>query len=102
MVLGPKLDASERMATLETLVAPGAPFRPLALEQRALALLEAGDKPGAITDLEAILTEPTASQALQGRARQLIVAAGGSLPVAPVGIPTPVPTGDPADVPADG
>ena len=81
MLLGASMDASEREATLELLVNPGAPFRPLALEQRALMHLDAGDKPAAIADLEAVLAEPTASEALLGRARQLIIAAGGTLPV---------------------
>jgi hypothetical protein len=83
MVLGAAMDTSERQATIEMLVAPGAPFRPLALEQRALMRLEAGDKPGAIADLEAVLTEPGATEALRGRARQLIIAAGGALPAMP-------------------
>ena len=51
MLLGPAMDASERQATLELLVNPGAPFRPLALEQRALMHLDAGDKAAAIADL---------------------------------------------------
>ena len=42
--------------------------------------LDAGDKPAAIADLQAVLDEPTASEALRGRARQLIIAAGGTLP----------------------
>ena len=58
MLLGPAMDASERQATLELLVNPGAPFRPLALEQRALMHLDAGDKAAAIADLQALLTEP--------------------------------------------
>jgi hypothetical protein len=80
MLLGPTMAASERQATLELLVNPGAPFRPLALEQRALMHLDAGDKAAAIADLQAVLDEPTASEALRGRARQLIIAAGGTLP----------------------
>jgi len=80
MVLGASMDPSERQATLELLVNPGAPFRPLALEQRALMHLEGGDKAAAIADLQELLTEPQASEALRGRARQLIIAAGGSLP----------------------
>ena len=40
MLLGPAMDAAERQATLELLAADGAPFRPLALEQRALMHLE--------------------------------------------------------------
>ena len=58
MLLGAAMDASERQATLEGLAAPGAPFRPLALEQRALMHLEAGDRPAAIADLQALLAEP--------------------------------------------
>jgi hypothetical protein len=80
MLLGSAMDPSERAATLELLVNPGAPFRPLALEQRALMHLDAGDRPAAIADLEAALEEPMASEALRGRARQLIIAAGGTLP----------------------
>ena len=92
MVLGPSLETSERLATLEALVAPGAPFRSLALEQRALVRLESGDTAQALTDLEAVLAEPTATEALRSRASQLIIAAGGALPV-----------GDAAPaVPADG
>lgn len=97
MVLEARMDASERSATLETLAQPDAPFRPLALEQRALMRLETGDKDGAVADLQAILAEPMASEALQGRARQLIIAAGGSIPAVPqAGTPAT------ADQPADG
>lgn len=84
MVLGAAMDASERAATLEGLTAPGAPFRPLGLEQRALMRLEAGDKAAAIADLNAILVDPAATDAVQSRARQLIVAAGGSIDLPPV------------------
>jgi hypothetical protein len=106
MVLGAAMDASERAATLETLAQPDAPFRPLALEQRALMRLEKGDKEGAIADLQAILAEPTATEALQGRARQLIIAAGGSIPAVPTAGPAATGPGTvdgvPADQPADG
>ena len=106
MVLDAAMDASERAATLETLAQPGAPFRPLALEQRALMRLEQGDKDGAVADLQAVLAEPTATEALQGRARQLIIAAGGSIPAVPqAGAPAAGPgtvDGVPADQPADG
>lgn len=79
MLLGKTMDPSERAATLETLAAPDAPFRALALEQRALMHLDQGDKPAAIEDLNAALAEPGATEALQGRARQLILAAGGTV-----------------------
>jgi len=93
MILGPDMARSERLATLEGLARPGAPFRPLALEQRALAHLEAGDDAAAITDLEAVLAEPAATEALRARARQLIIAAGGALPLAGAEAPA---------IPADG
>lgn len=81
MLLGDELDMSERLATLESLAQREAPFRLLALEQRALARLEAGDRPGAYEDLENIIAEPAATEALIARARQLLVAAGGALPL---------------------
>lgn len=79
MLLGETMDPLERAATLETLAAPDAPFRPLALEQRALMHLDQGDKPAAIEDLNAAIAEPIATDALRNRARQLVVAAGGSV-----------------------
>lgn len=79
MLLGGAMESSERQATLELLAAPDAPFRPLALEQRALMHLDAGDSAKAIADLQAVLAEPGATEALRARARQLLVAAGGSL-----------------------
>jgi hypothetical protein len=106
MVLGADMPEAERQATIESLVQPDAPFRPLALEQRALLRLETGDSEGAIADLQAILAEPNATQAMQGRARQLIIAAGGSIPAVPLaGAPASGPgtvDGVPADGPADG
>jgi hypothetical protein len=82
MVLGRAMPASERTATIEMLAADGAPFRPLALEQRALVHLEDGDKAAAVADLQAALEDPGATEALRARARQLIIAAGGELPAA--------------------
>jgi len=118
MVLDAAMPASERQATLETLAQPDAPFRPLALEQRALMKLEGGDKDGAVADLQAILADPIATEGVLGRARQLIVAAGGSIPAVPQAGPPATgpgtvegapavpqagaPSGAPADQPADG
>ena len=51
--------------------------------------LDDGDKAAAMDDLQALLDEPSASEALQGRARQLIIAAGGSLPAAARRRPSP-------------
>lgn len=79
MLLGKAMDPSERAATLETLSAPDAPFRPLALEQRALMHLDQGDKPAAVEDLNAAIADPSSTDALRNRARQLVIAAGGSV-----------------------
>jgi hypothetical protein len=98
MLLGAKMERAERRATIEHLASPDAPFRPLALEQRALMQLEAGDKAAAIADLETILAEPGMLQSLQARARQLIIAAGGSLPLPPDTVAAP----SGAELPADG
>jgi hypothetical protein len=82
------MDPSEPQATLALLVNPGAPFRPLALEQRALMHIEAGDRPAAVADLNAVLDDPASTEAVQARARQLSVAAGGALhPVDPAAAP---------------
>jgi hypothetical protein len=106
MLLGDAMPASERQATIEVLAAPDAPFRPLALEQSALMRLEAGDSDAAVADLQMVLTDPGATQALQGRARQLIIAAGGELPLPPTAPPAAsggAPAGgDGAPGPADG
>lgn len=95
MLLGDAMDGTERAATLETLVSTESPFQALALEQRALLRLGQGDEDGALADLDTILTLPQAPQTLGDRARQLIVAAGGTVPQA--GVVTV-----PADTPSDG
>lgn len=95
MLMGDLLDASERLAALEGLSADGAPFRPLALEQRALARLEAGETEAALADLEAALVDPAAPEGQADRLRQLIIASGGALPLG--GVPGAV-----APAPADG
>jgi len=84
MLLGSAMEASERQATLEGLTTPDAPFRALALEQRALMHLEGGDRTAAIADLNDALLDPGAGDGVQARARQLILAAGGAIePPAP-------------------
>jgi hypothetical protein len=92
MLLGSGIEVSERLATLQGLTAPGAPFRPLALEQRALVHLDQDDREAAIADLEEVIASPGATQGLISRAQQLIVAAGGALSVSGIGN-LPAPTG---------
>jgi hypothetical protein len=69
----------DRIAALEPLSAPGGAFRPLALEQIALAHVEAGRSEEAIAILTDLLGAADVSGALQQRAAQMILALGGSL-----------------------
>jgi hypothetical protein len=84
MILGPDMDLTERQATIQTLAADGAPFRLMALEQRALLSLETDDAAAAVVDLETILADPAAPEQLTARARQLMIAAGGATEAGPV------------------
>ncbi|RMD49323.1 MAG: hypothetical protein D6832_01940 [Alphaproteobacteria bacterium] len=67
-----------RLAALEELAAPGAPFRPIALEELAIAKLSAGDREGAIASLRALLDEPGVSQAQSTRVAQLLTSLGAA------------------------
>lgn len=74
-----EIPLAERQALIAPLAAPGAPFRPLALEQQALLLLESGDRAGALAALAALLQEAEVSPLLRQRAQQVIVILGGSV-----------------------
>lgn len=87
ILLGNGLAAAERLTALESLAQTEAPFRPLALEQRALAHLDAGDAAAAQTDLQAALADPRTPQALRSRVGQLLVTLGGLPPAAPATLP---------------
>ncbi|MEO0913549.1 MAG: hypothetical protein AAFY59_11250, partial [Pseudomonadota bacterium] len=73
---------AERRAILDGLSVEGHPYRNLALEQRALIAIEAGDTAAALEDLEALAGAANISQAGRDRALQLITALGGDLPEA--------------------
>lgn len=77
---GKDMDQSERMAALDILATPGNGFRPLALEQIAVAKLDAGDTEGAIAQLSQLLSEPDISREMRQRAVQLLVSLGGEIP----------------------
>jgi hypothetical protein len=79
MILGSALPSGERLAALDALAVDGAPFRLLALEQRALARIEAGETETARADLAAILAAGDAPQDLRSRVGSLIEATGGPL-----------------------
>lgn len=83
LLRGPDMDPAARMAALDALANPGAPFRTIALEQRAVALLDAGDSDAAMEQLQGLLQEPGVSDAMRNRAEQLIIALGGTPPDAP-------------------
>lgn len=72
-------DAARDGAILEELAAPGAPFRPLAVEQQALMAVAAGDEATGLTLLRALLNDAESTQALRQRAQQLIVALGAEI-----------------------
>ena len=74
---GSEMALTERRAALDPIAAPGRPFRPLALEQLAYLLVEAGDTAGAIAALQALSQDQEAPSGLRQRATQMIVALGG-------------------------
>lgn len=78
LIEGDARPAGERRADLAPLAEPGAPFRPLALEQLALLEIEEGNTDAAIGRLREILDLPEATAGLRERATQLIVALGGT------------------------
>lgn len=73
------LAPADRRARLEPLTAPGAPYRPLALELIALAHVDEGETEAALTVLNDILADGETPQGLRRRASQMIVALGGTL-----------------------
>jgi len=79
---GADVPASQRLERLETLVAPGAPFRVVALEQKAIILAQTGDRDGAIAVLKALLDDQETTSGLRQRATQMIVALGGDIDAA--------------------
>jgi len=77
IVAGPDLAPAERDAALAGLAQAGAPYRLLALEQQALALVEAERPDAAITLAREILASADVTPDLRRRAAELIVALGG-------------------------
>jgi hypothetical protein len=68
-----------RIAALEPLALPGGSFRPLALEQIALAHAEAGRGDDALAILTDLMDAADVSFALRRRAAQMVLALGGSI-----------------------
>ena len=77
MLDGANMPENERNGAYERLTVEGAPYRLLALEQRAMQYVRDGDIEAATAELAAILVDPGITPGLRSRAQQLMVALGG-------------------------
>jgi hypothetical protein len=75
---GEALGIEDRLARIEALSAPGAPFRQIAREQQALVMIEQGETDSAIELLTDIAEDATSTNGQRQRAAQLVVSLGGS------------------------
>ncbi|MBK4215199.1 tetratricopeptide repeat protein [Paracoccus caeni] len=76
MLQGAAMDASERDRILSNLSRAGAPFELLALEQKSIALIEAGRKDDAIMLIRQIQQKDGVSEALRRRLSEMMIALG--------------------------
>lgn len=76
------MDPAQAIAELEPLTADGAPYRLLAMELRAMILLNSGDTEAAYADLTAIVGDPQATRTSSERALALLLSSGGERPAA--------------------
>lgn len=79
ILAGGEVAPEERIARLSPIAVPGGPYRLLALEQIALAEIEAGDTAKALETLTGIAADAGVTQDLRTRVTQLIVALGGEV-----------------------
>jgi hypothetical protein len=78
LMLADDMAAAERLAGFEALSMPGAPYRMPALEQMALAQIEAGDTAAALETLAVIIEDAAVSPGMRQRAEALVDALGGA------------------------
>lgn len=91
IVAGADMPLADRRAALEGIAVPGRSFRTLAQEQLAYLLIEEGKRDEAIAALTALVQDQEAPGGLKSRARQVIVALGGTVEeAAPAALPAPV------------
>lgn len=79
MINGENMSAADLDSAFGGLTAIGAPFRLLAIEQRAIVNLRNGDTAAALTDLSEILIDSNATQDLRNRAQELTISLGGEI-----------------------
>lgn len=72
----PSVDTTGDGVLLDELTAPGAPFRTLGVELRALSALQNGDRETAVGLLRGLVDDAEATQTLRRRVQQLMVALG--------------------------
>ncbi|MBS8227868.1 tetratricopeptide repeat protein [Vannielia litorea] len=78
VMLGPDaMSPEDRSAQLDRLAASASPMARLAREQQVYAMIDAGDRAGALAAAEALVEEDGLSRGLQERLLQVIVALGG-------------------------
>ncbi|MDS9467147.1 hypothetical protein RGQ15_06115 [Paracoccus sp. MBLB3053] len=78
MVAGPNMDAARRDGILAELSKPGAPFELLALEQKAVALINAGRTDDAIVLIRQIQQKDGLSEALRRRLAEMMITLGAA------------------------
>ncbi|MDO5658218.1 MAG: hypothetical protein Q4G36_07850 [Paracoccus sp. (in: a-proteobacteria)] len=76
---GGAMAPDQRDAVLAELAAQGRPFRLLALEQQAIALIEAGREEDALTLIRQIQAEADVSSGLRRRLSEMMISLGGPM-----------------------
>lgn len=97
LVQGPAMEAAARDAMLADLSKPGAPFELLALEQKAVALADAGRREDALALIGQIQQKDGLSQSLRMRLAELTIVLGGDPEPETAPAASPTPAAAPAD-----
>lgn len=79
MVSADTMEPDEMLERLQPLTMIGAPWRGLALEFEAAALLRKGEKDGAVETLRSLIDADSAPDSAKARAREMIAALGGTV-----------------------